>query len=180
MIPVFAVWLAACGRPTVEAEVSAVPSVEASATPAAPSEAAPASAWTPTDEQASMITLLSMRDGPAPCAQVEAASHDPIDDLVAIVDHVTMPPSAPMAAAGCLVVGHAEAVEPTIAAWMTDPHTKGLALLAAGHLDVMPRPVAVRIAGVGLAGPYAEDVRRRILAASDPEIQALGEVRHDP
>lgn len=181
MIPVFAVWLVACGRPTLEPETSVTPAVPApSAAVVEPAAADAGPAWTPTENQAAMLRLLSLRDGPPPCADVEALSTDAVADLTAIVDHATMPPSAPMAAAACLVTGHAEAAEPAITAWMTDPQTKGLALLAARHLDAMPRPVATRIAGVALAGPYAADVRKRILEASDPEIKALGEGPHAP
>lgn len=131
--------------------------------------AAPAPTWTATDSQAAMIRAFSLRDGSPPCAEVEALSTDALNDLRAIVAHVSLPPSAPMGAARCLIDHGAEA-EPDMTAWLADPHAKGLALLATDAIPRLEPALGGRLKQAGLAGPHAEAIQKRLDKQSAKDI----------
>lgn len=119
-----------------------------------------------------MVRALSSRDGAPPCEAVEALSSEPVTDLVWIVEHVGMPPAAPMIAATCLLDRHpAEAAAPFEGWLATDGHG-GLAELVVQRLDALPLEVAVRLASVGLRGPYDDVVRPAVAASARPELRA--------
>jgi hypothetical protein len=145
---------------------------EAVAPPPVPAPApAPAQAETGPD---ALLRLLSVHDPEPSCAALDAlVPDDPVGALVNVVRTVDMPPTAPMRAARCLVVAHAEAAEPELVAWMGDPTAEGLARLVTTEWAALPTPVAVRVATAGLAGPHAAVVRPTLSAAAAPELRAL-------
>ena len=119
-----------------------------------------------------MVRALSARDGAPPCAEVEALSADPVGDLVWIVENVGMPPTAPMSAAACLLDRHAEAGAEAFEGWLSTDGHAGLASLVVQRFELLPSPVAVRFASVGLRGPYAESIRPAVAASMRPEVRA--------
>ena len=143
---------------------------------ATPAMAETPAAWTASPAEQAMVRALSIRDPAPSCETVEAlADADVVASLTAIVDNVSAPPWAGMRAASCLATRHAEAAQATLAGWVVDPGKKGLAILVMNQLDQMPQPVAMDLAGKALAGPLADDARRRVLRAETPEIRALAE-----
>lgn len=132
---------------------------------------APAPAETGAD---ALLRALSSRDPEPSCAALDAlVPDDPVAALVNVVRTVEMPPTAPMRAARCLVVAHAEAAEPELASWMADPTAEGLVRLVTTEWAALPTPVAVRLATAGLAGPHAAVVRPTLSTAAAPELRAL-------
>lgn len=144
------------------------------APPTSSAGSAPAEAsWTPSPEEQAVYKALSLKDGGPTCEEVEALASDPVASLSAVAEHATMPPWVGMRAAHCLSTRHAEAAEPTLARWLVDPQLRGMALLLADDLSVMPEPVALRLATAGLAGPHAEDLRKRLDRSEVPALKAL-------
>lgn len=148
-----------CGARTNEA-ASTTPTDSPAATPA-------------DDARTRMIRALSTRDAGPTCADLEAMSASPVADLTAIVETVSMPPMVPMRAADCLVSRHAAEAEATLAKWVVDPNTKGLAMLVTDRVGAIPEDVAVRLATGALAGPHAAAVKGAIEAAPQPAVRAL-------
>jgi hypothetical protein len=58
-------------------------------------------------------------------------------------------------------------------AWMTDPLKMGVAILALGHLDELPEPLAARLAKAALSGHLADKAGRRLQDSVHPSIQDL-------
>jgi hypothetical protein len=135
--------------------------------------AALAADWTPTAGQEELARALSVRDAPPPCAELEAQAQDPLADLLAVVEHVQMPPWVSVRAATCVASRHAEAAEASLLRWVTDPDLRGLGLVTLNLLDDIPEPVAARVAAAALAGPSAEDARVRVARATTPAVRAL-------
>lgn len=142
----------------------------AAATPAASDEAHPVA---PSPAQQAVYEALSVRDPAPSCAEVEALADDPVQDLLFVVDHAQQPPWAGLRAAACLIDGHAAEIEPRLEQWVTDPSTRGLGIVVLGKLDVLPEPVAVKVARLALSGPDPEGARRRIAASNRPEVRAV-------
>jgi hypothetical protein len=122
-----------------------------------------------------MIRMLSARDDAPPCEVIEAASTDPVADLILVVETVPLPPYAPMRAAGCLVDRHAEVAAGTIESWMSSPDVPALAELAAQGFDTMPSGLALRFAAAGLAGPHRSAIEPFVRSSTHPEVRALVE-----
>ena len=122
-----------------------------------------------------LLRALSVRDGEPDCRSLDALVSDPVASLTEVVATVSMPPQAPMRAARCLVLLHAEAAEPTIAGWMASPDTEGLVRLVLADLSDVPVPVAERLGRAGLAGPHAALVRPALQAATAPALCALAQ-----
>jgi hypothetical protein len=121
-----------------------------------------------------LLRALSTRDGEPSCEALAAlVPADPVGELLRVVRTVELPPVAPMRAARCLVVAHAEAAEAELAGWMSDPASEGYVRLVLNDLASVPTPVAVRLATAGLAGPHAALVRESVHAAAAPELRAL-------
>ncbi|MEQ1504615.1 MAG: hypothetical protein ABMB14_20415 [Myxococcota bacterium] len=162
--------VAACHKATeLPAEPPPVP------IPAALIEGAPAAATaTPgAVDDGALLRLLSQRDGPPDCAAVEATVPEPVPALLDVVAHVSMPPTAPMSAARCLVLGHAVEVADAIDGWMAGAETRGLAVLVAQNIDAVPLEPAIRFATTGAAGPHAEALTAPLAASARPEIRAV-------
>ena len=142
---------------------------------AAPKDAAaPEDDWTPSAEENEVISVLSARDSAADeCTSVESFMATPVATLVAVAEHVTMPPWVGTRAVSCLVKGHAEEAKPTLVAWAGTPDKRGLVILLANDLDAMPEAVAVDVARAGLAGPFSEDMRKRLVNSQHVSVRAL-------
>jgi hypothetical protein len=65
------------------------------------------------------------------------------------------------------------AAEATLAAWVADPATKGLAMLVTDRIDVIPRDTALRLAERALAGPHAAALRPALASAKTAGIPEL-------
>lgn len=143
-----------------------------SAPPAAGATPA-ADAWTPSPEEDAVYLALSARDNTADCATVEALTSTPVATLSALVEHATMPPWVGTRAATCLMRGHAEEARGALVAWAGAPDKRGLVILMANELDAMPEGVALEVAKAGLAGPYSEDMRKRLAGSQHSAVRAL-------
>jgi hypothetical protein len=161
-----ALLLTACG-PTLP---SAGEPAELEAAAAEPSAEA---AWTPSAEEQAVYEALSIRDPAPDCAAVEALAAEPRAALLAVVEHASMPPWAPMRAAHCLTTRHTEASKGELLAWMSQEETRGLALLVMAELDGLAEPIAVELAQAALAGPLAEDARSRLAESEREALRAL-------
>jgi len=159
----------ACKKdPAPAAEPALVPVPEVAPSPPAPEPAAEAA---PAGVDA-MVQALSARDrGPA-CEAVEAMSDTPVEALLHIVDHVPMPPQAPMRAANCVLERHAEAAKDDVLSWVKREDTKGLGKLVLQKLDTLPESIAVDAARVAVAGPLAEDAVEAVQASQREAVRA--------
>ncbi|MEQ1501031.1 MAG: hypothetical protein ABMB14_02320 [Myxococcota bacterium] len=120
-----------------------------------------------------VIRTLSSHD-PVSCDVVEAATRTPVQTLLAVVDTVSMPPWAPMRAAGCLVERHAVEVRGELEGWVIAPDKQGLGRLVLASLDAMPVEVAVPVARLALAqGADPALAQRKVGAARSAELRAL-------
>jgi hypothetical protein len=137
-----------------------------------PSPAAP-TGYAPSADEAAMIRLLSTKDSPPACGDVEALSPSPVSALQHIVVGVSRPPTVAMRAADCLIVGHGAEVPAVLQQWVVDPNTRGLALLVLDRLDRVPAPVALEVAKAALSGPHAGLASPRIARSAYPEVKAL-------
>ncbi|MBA2320208.1 MAG: hypothetical protein H0V89_03545 [Deltaproteobacteria bacterium] len=136
------------------------------------------SAWTPSAQEEALLQQLSLRDGSPACAEMEVGLSDPRASWKAVVDHVSMPPWAPMRAADCLISGHSAASRADLVGWVTRPELKGLGLLALGRLDVMPQDVATEVASAAITrGPDPAGARVRVARSANPAIAELAAVK---
>lgn len=131
----------------------------------------PALAWTPDDGERALVRALSSRDGAPPCEQLEALVSDPSTSLRRIVEHVEMPPWAPMHAAACLIERHAGEHEALLEAWVADPSRKGLARLVFHRMHLLAPAQTRALTERALAGPLAGDARAAMLTSPDPEVR---------
>jgi len=116
---------------------------------------------------------LSLRH-PVPCEQLLAQTDTPVETLLHVVDHTTMPPWAPMRAAECLMEAHASEIQPRLDSWVTTPELKGLGRLTLGKLDHLPLAVAEAVGRKALTeGTEPERARRALVASSRAELRAL-------
>lgn len=120
-----------------------------------------------------LLRALSVRDEEPSCPSLDALVPDPVAALTEIADTVSMPPAAPMRAARCLILTHAEAAEPAITRWMGAADTEGFVRLVVADWSNLPVPVAVRLAQAGLAGPHRALVADALQAATVPELRAI-------
>ena len=116
---------------------------------------APKDDWTPSAEEDAVILAFSARDNAADCASVEALTSTPVATLVAVAEHAVQ-----RAAAHVGVQAHHLA------------HRGGQRQLQRG-LDAMPEAVAVDVARAGLAGPFSEDMRKRLVNSQHVSVRAL-------
>ena len=135
--------------------------------------ASDATPWTPNPDEAAVTAALSGRDSTIDCAAVEALAKDPVATLISVTNHVEMPPWVGVRAAHCLTSRHAAAAEPTLTAWVTDPNTRGLAILVLDELNTLPEPLALRLATATLSGPHAADAQKRLPNSVHPSVRAL-------
>jgi hypothetical protein len=131
-----------------------------------------ASAWTPTPDEQKLVAALSSRDGAPPCALLADLVDDPVTAHQRVVEHVAMPPWAPMGAARCLIEDHAAEVEPLLVSWLEGDDTRGLARLVVLSLPELEQDLAVRLGKVAMRGPHAAILGRRIRADVRPAVQA--------
>ncbi|MEN0067868.1 MAG: hypothetical protein AAGA48_37410 [Myxococcota bacterium] len=122
-----------------------------------------------------MWMLLSARHA-VPCETVTATSPDPVEDLLVVVEQVSMPPWAPMRAADCLIRQHAADVRVVdeLQEWVVDPARKGLGRLVMTRIDALDAPMAVDLARRAWAANLdARFVERRLLRSANPDIRAV-------
>lgn len=130
----------------------------------------------PTDTQATMVRALASRDAPPTCTDLEALSSSPAHDLQWIAEHVTMPPTAGVRAAQCLVIGHADDANDTLRAWVTEPMLKGFGWVVLRNLDDVELSLAIDLATLALtAGPDPKAAAKRIRTSERPELKALAD-----
>lgn len=128
----------------------------------------------PTEAELAVHRALSGRHFSGDCASVEALAPAPVETLLAVVEHASAPPWAPMRAAACLTRGHAVEIEPQLLTWVTDPNLRGLGIQTLTLLDAMPEPVAVAVARNALAhGPAELDAATRIGEARSDAVRAV-------
>jgi len=129
-----------------------------------------------TPSQVAMHRALSHRDGSPPCADIEALSKKPVEDLKFIVEHVPAPPWAGMRAAQCLIEHHPAAIDAELDTWVTDPQLAGLGILVLNRLDDLPVETARRVAALALeSGSERIGAKKRVAAAARPEVRELVE-----
>jgi len=161
--------LVACKKDPAAAEPVLAPVPEMAA-PAPPAPAPP-----PSDGPAEidgMVRALSARDRGPTCVELEAMSEAPVEALLHIVEHVPLPPQAPMRAATCLVDRHADAIKDELLAWVKQEETKGLGKLVLQRLDTLPEPIAVDVARVAVTGPLADDAVEAARASTREAVRA--------
>lgn len=128
-------------------------------------------AWTPTTAEEALVRALSSRDGAPPCEEVEQNLADPVASLTKVVEHVEMPPWAPMYAAACLIERHPTDANDLMVGWVTDPQKKGLAKLVFNRLHLLDDLAATDLAERSLTGPHQEHARRSMLRSPKVEIR---------
>lgn len=138
--------------------------------------AAPPAADNPlSDVDSATWRALSARHA-APCAQVTASSANPVSDLMAVVEHASLPPWAPMRAADCLVRHHAS--QPQVARamreWVADPDRLGLSRLVVTRLDELDPPQSLDLARRAWNARHDRPwVARRLERSARPEVRAV-------
>jgi hypothetical protein len=65
-------------------------------------------------------------------------------------------------AAQCVIKHHHADQAERIKTWMTNPEQRGLAILAMGLLDELPKALSAELAQAALAGPLADDAKKYI------------------
>lgn len=161
--------LTACKKSPAEAPPAPVPPVPVvPAPPAPPPPPAPAPVAAP-EGAPGMIRALSVRDPEPVCADVEAMSPTPVEALSYVVSHVSMPPQAPMRAAGCLVA-HGDAVRDDLLTWVDDPAKQGLGRLLLQRLADLPEPLAAEVVSHASSGELAEVAREAAAADARPAV----------
>ena len=120
-----------------------------------------------------MARALQARDAAPACDELEALSSEPETALIAVIEHVTMPPYVGIRAATCLIDGASIELTPTLVRWVSDPNTAGLATLVLTEIAALPVEVAHPIAAAALAGPHRETAQRLLTDSTDPHIQQL-------
>ncbi len=162
--------LFACKKDPAAAEpaLTPVPGIPTAPTPPAPPEAPPEG---PAGIDA-MVRAMSARDRGPTCVEVEAMADDPVAALLHIVEHVPLPPQAPMRAATCLVDRHADAIQDELLAWVKQGETKGLGKLVLQRLDTLPEPIAVDVARVAVTGPLADEAVEAARASARAAVRA--------
>jgi hypothetical protein len=127
----------------------------------------------PSASQMALYKAMKVRDPVPNCEALSALSEDIANDFVWLVDNIQRPPWVGVRAAQCVLMSHAEAKAELIEAWMTDPLKMGVAILALGHLDELPEPLAARLAKAALSGHLADKAGRRLQDSVHPSIQDL-------
>ncbi len=162
--------LVACKKDT-PAAAEAVLAPVAPVAPAAPAPALKGAPEAPAEVEG-MVRALSARDGGPSCEAVEAMAADPVAALLHIVEHVPLPPQAPMRAAACLLDRHPDDVRNELLAWVKQEETKGLGRLVLQRLDTLPEPVAVDVARVAVTGALAEEAVPAVRASQREAVRA--------
>ena len=124
-----------------------------------PTEAKPVE---PTANQEALYAALKPRDGAPDCEALRVHSDDLATDLLGLVDYAPQPPWVGVRAAQCVIKHHHTAQAERIKSWMTSPDKRGLAILAMGLLDELPKELRVELSAAALAGPLAEDAKKYI------------------
>lgn len=117
-------------------------------------------AWDPTPADQSLIRALSSRDAAPICADLADRVPDAVASFKAIVEHVEMPPWAPMRAATCLIEHHEAEAEPLMLQWVQRVETKGLAKLVLRRTHLLELERAERVKTAALQGPLAIEARK--------------------
>lgn len=116
----------------------------------------------PTVSQRALYDALKPREDAPDCASLGAHSTDLATDLLWLVDHATQPPWVGVRAAQCVIKHHHTDQAERIKTWMTNPEQRGLAILAMGLLDELPKELSAELAQAALAGPLADDAKKYI------------------
>lgn len=117
------------------------------------------------------IRQLSVYDGDIVCESLP--EKDRQSTLTYIVENVSRPPWAPMRAATCLAKVYPEEAQEELVRWVGNSKTKGLALLITKQIHTLPTAVAQRVASAGLKGPFAEELRVRLIKQNDERLREL-------
>ena len=125
----------------------------------------------PDERRQATIRQLSVYDGHLECEKLP--STDRQSTLTYIVENVSRPPWAPMRAATCLAKLYPEESQDDLVRWVANPKTKGLAFLLTKQIPNLPEPVAKKVAIAGLQGPFAEDVRTRLINLDDTRLTEI-------
>ena len=128
-------------------------------------------ARTEEENVAMTIRQLSVYDGDIVCSKL--TKQDRQSTLTYIVEHISLPPWAPMRAATCLAKLYPEEAQEDLVRWVENPETKGLAFLLTRQIKSMPEPVARRIALAGLNGPFSAEIRSRLVQINDSRIKDI-------
>jgi hypothetical protein len=115
---------------------------------------------------------LSLRH-PISCTELLALSATPVETLLHVVDHTSMPPWSPMRAAECLIEHHATDIEARLVQWVGDEELKGLGRLTVARLDRMPVEVGAHVARAALQGTEPDRARAACEASEHAELKAL-------
>jgi hypothetical protein len=136
---------------------------------------ATASAWTPSDAEQTLIRALSSRDGAPPCEQLEALVPDPVASFERVVEHVSMPPWAPMHAAACIIENHAHEHADLLASWTTGERTKGLAKLVFHRLHLLDDDQALELVETARTGPWTRELDRSLATSPKGALRDLAQ-----
>ena len=123
--------------------------------------------------QQQLMRQLSHRDAAPPCTELENTEGQLQPNLMVMVTEVTQPPWVGMRAANCLIERFPVESKETFQEWMRSEQTMGLAYLLGAQLSVLPTEVAIDVGRVGLSGPHAEGVKKRLQSQDGPVIDAL-------
>lgn len=126
-------------------------------------------------DDGALYRALRVRDGVS-CLSLGEPTPALRDGLMALTDPAVEPSAVPVRAAGCLVALFPSdpTVDEAVVAWVSDPERRGLALVVAGNVDVLPADVAVRVARAAAA---VDDPRWRDRFAKRLQTSANADVR---
>lgn len=132
--------------------------------------------FTPAEQ--AVISALSTRDAPPPCAAIEAAISAPPEGWsrawARVADGYDGVPWVSVRAANCLMLRADAVAEDAALRWLAAPETAGLADVVLSAIDrVVPTPATKRLAHAAIAGPHAALARRRLAASPQPALRAL-------
>ena len=121
----------------------------------------------------SLVTALSDRHGVEDCRRLAQHTDDLAVDLKQVVDHVTLPPWAPMNAAICLIEEHHSESLSTLRGWVQRPDTRGLARLIFRRIESLPEDTARELLRHALAGPHRDEALVAVQADVRTSIRTL-------
>ena len=121
--------------------------------------------------EATIREQLSHRESQISCADLKGEHLHKA--LIAIVESDDQPPWLPMRAAQCLIELYPKEAETSLISWMHDSKKKGLAFMIAGQCHKLPPKTQKKVIEAGLSGPFASDVRNRLIRLNDSSIQRI-------
>lgn len=129
--------------------------------------------------QAALYQAFSPKDDSPPCVETDALSETPAEDMLWLINNVSMPPWVGTRAARCVVQTHATepAARAAIDEWLSKSMFRGFAYLTIGELDTIAATnmaLALELAQFGLAHfPDREAIEKRLRRSKVPELKAL-------